>query len=190
MQRSSESTNFKPCCSAYLSSGPRISRNNNWRVACDPKSWIGFDGALCGECAALVKVRDNGGTCSDFRALQGLSCSSALDDSRNQCNLDAPCEGCDHNFGSTTGDICKCNTNSVAPPTLATSLSPTLSQATQSTPPVVACDRESWIGYECTGSVRHWSTSETKAVLARTSSVYRDLPVLQLGTTKITTGTA
>ena len=38
---------------------------------CNPSDWQGYDGETCGECSALVKVRDHGGTCAAFCALQG-----------------------------------------------------------------------------------------------------------------------
>ena len=36
-------------------------------ATCDPSSWTGYDGVTCGECAALVNVRDNGGSCSKIK---------------------------------------------------------------------------------------------------------------------------
>ena len=92
---------------------------------CDPASWIGFDGELCGECAALVNIEDNGHTCSAFCGMQGLTCSGAWDvKKKNKCSLDAARLGCEHYFGATSDAICQCRdppkaptSNPVAPPT-------------------------------------------------------------------------
>ena len=43
-------------------------------TVCTPSTWIGHKRTQCGHCAAVVNVRDNGGTCSAFCKLQGLSC--------------------------------------------------------------------------------------------------------------------
>jgi hypothetical protein len=80
-------------------------------ATCDPSSWTGYDGVTCGECAALVNVRDNGGSCSSFCELQGLSCSRAWDGTTDEeCSLDAPQLGCDYVFESsgTSDGVCEC----------------------------------------------------------------------------------
>eukprot|EP00964_Phaeocystis_antarctica_P065282 scaffold39359_cov69-Phaeocystis_antarctica.AAC.2 len=77
---------------------------------CAPEAWVGYDGETCGECAALVKVRDNGGTCAGFCSLQGLDCVEGWDDETdNECSLGAAVKACDHSFGVGTSDaVCKC----------------------------------------------------------------------------------
>ena len=73
---------------------------------CDPSSWSGYDGRVCGPCSALVYY---GGNCSAFCALQGLSCVQSWDDTTgDECSLDAPKMSCDHNFGGTSDAICEC----------------------------------------------------------------------------------
>merc|ERR1711939_753748 len=47
---------------------------------CDPASWTGYDGSVCGDCSAVVKVRDNGGTCQEYCSKQGLGCIDSWDD--------------------------------------------------------------------------------------------------------------
>ena len=74
-----------------------------------PYKWVGYAGKTCGECAALVKVRDNGGTCTGFCALQGLVCTEGWDDETgNECSHDATRQHCDHHYGTTSDAICKC----------------------------------------------------------------------------------
>ena len=81
-------------------------------ATCDPSSWTGYDSVTCGECAALVNVRENGGSCSSFCELQGLSCSRAWDDTTDeeQCSFDARQLGCDYVFESsgTSVGVCEC----------------------------------------------------------------------------------
>ena len=80
-----------------------------------PSTWVGYDGKTCGECAALVKVRDNGGTCEGFCSRQGLSCVEGWDDETNeQCSAGATVRPCDHSYGSTSDAICKCGDASAA----------------------------------------------------------------------------
>ena len=87
---------------------------------CTPASWTGYDhgaGQVCGDCAALVNVRDNGGTCSEFCSRQGLSCSDAWDDTtEEQCSLDAPRLGCSHQFSYTSDAICQCAAGTLQDP--------------------------------------------------------------------------
>ena len=79
-------------------------------ATCDPSSWTGYDGVTCGDCAALVDVRDNGGSCSRFCELQGLACLTAWDDTTgDECSLDAPQLGCDYVFDSTSDGVCVCS---------------------------------------------------------------------------------
>ena len=74
-----------------------------------PYKWVGYAGKTCGECAALVKVRDNGGTCTGFCALQGLVCTEGWDDETGgECSHDATRQHCDHHYGTTSDAICKC----------------------------------------------------------------------------------
>ena len=76
---------------------------------CAPDAWIGYDGKTCGECSALVKVRDNGGTCAGFCSLQGLACVEGWDDeTNNQCSIGAEVKSCDHSYGRTSDAICSC----------------------------------------------------------------------------------
>ena len=80
--------------------------------SCSPSSWIGYDGVVCGDCSAIVKVRDNGGTCEQYCAEQGLSCVTAWDDTTNNaCSLSATRLGCSHSFslGGTSDGICECS---------------------------------------------------------------------------------
>ena len=82
---------------------------------CSPPDWTGYKGPVCGPCSALVKVRDNGGTCKAFCAKQGLACINAWDDTTsNQCSKDAQKLGCSHTFSSTKDAICECNSESTA----------------------------------------------------------------------------
>jgi hypothetical protein len=91
---------------------------------CAPETWVGYDplDPTCGECAALVQVRDNGGTCASFCSLQGLACVEGWDDLSNQCNYGATVQPCNHIFiSSTTGEatsdaICKCAPSSLPSP--------------------------------------------------------------------------
>ena len=74
-----------------------------------PDQWIGYDGNTCGECAALVDVRDNGGNCNGFCELQGLSCVEAWDDEvGEQCSFGARIQSCEYTFGGSSDAICKC----------------------------------------------------------------------------------
>jgi len=76
---------------------------------CQVEQWKGYDGKRCGDCAALVNVRDNGGTCKEFCAIQSLTCADAWDDVQGeQCSPSAPRLGCDHKFTGTTDGICDC----------------------------------------------------------------------------------
>ena len=76
---------------------------------CTPDAWIGYNGKTCGECAALVNVRDNGGTCAGFCLLQGLACVEGWDDKTNdQCSIGAEVKSCDHSYGRTSDAICSC----------------------------------------------------------------------------------
>ena len=87
-------------------------------AACSPRSWTGFDNEVCGSCAALVKVRDNGGDCSTFCARQGLGCVQAWDDTDDECSFDAPKLSCYHNFppGGSSDAICECDPHIAPPP--------------------------------------------------------------------------
>ena len=77
-----------------------------------PDKWVGYAGKTCGECAALVKVRDNGGTCTGFCALQGLACIEGWDnETGGDCSHDATRQHCDHHYGTTSDAICKCTQN-------------------------------------------------------------------------------
>ena len=93
---------------------------------CAPEAWVGYDGETCGECAALVKVRDNGGTCAGFCSLQGLDCVEGWDDETdNECSLGAAVKACDHSFGVGTSDaVCKCGQPPDDPPQPPTSPPP------------------------------------------------------------------
>ena len=80
-----------------------------------PTTWTGYEDddhrVICGESAAIVEVRDNGGTCAKFCELQVLTCTAAHDDTDdNQCSNSAPQLGCDHFFASdgTSDAICDC----------------------------------------------------------------------------------
>eukprot|EP00964_Phaeocystis_antarctica_P079714 scaffold49697_cov33-Phaeocystis_antarctica.AAC.1 len=74
-----------------------------------PDQWIGYDGKTCEECAALVHVRANGGSCLAFCDLQGLTCVKAWDDEINEeCSPDAAVQDCDFNWVGTSDAICKC----------------------------------------------------------------------------------
>ena len=77
-----------------------------------PDKWVGYAGRTCGGCAALVKVRDNGGTCAGFCSLQGLFCVHGWDDETGgYCSFDASVQSCDHHYGGTSDAICKCTEN-------------------------------------------------------------------------------
>jgi hypothetical protein len=91
--------------------GPRFACST-----CDPPGWIGYDGKTCGGCAALVNLRDNGGTCSDFCTLQNLTCVEGWDDETNgECSVGATVQPCDHDYGSTNDyAICSCASPSLA----------------------------------------------------------------------------
>ena len=94
--------------SSILASSPNAS------AACFPPTlWTGFDKKVCGACAALVNVRDNGGDCSTFCARQGLGCVQAWDDIDNEeCSFDAPKLSCFHSFAGGTSDaICECGSS-------------------------------------------------------------------------------
>ena len=83
---------------------------------CAPEAWVGYDGETCGECAALVKVRDNGGTCTGFCSLQGLNCVEGWnDETGGYCSFDATVQPCDHHYASTSDAICKCTQDAVTP---------------------------------------------------------------------------
>ena len=74
-----------------------------------PDQWIGYDGKTCGDCAALVHVRANGGSCRAFCDLQGLACVKAWDDEINEdCSPDATVQDCDSTFGGSSDAICEC----------------------------------------------------------------------------------
>jgi len=78
---------------------------------CAPSAWTGYDGQTCGGCSALVNIRDNGGTCEAFCAIQGLPCVDGWDDERSeQCSLGAARLGCDASFGDSSDAICQCST--------------------------------------------------------------------------------
>ena len=78
-------------------------------TVCDPAQWQGYDHQTCGTCSALVNVRDNGGTCADYCAIQGLPCLQAWDDVAGEtCSPDSPHLGCDHIFTGTSDGICEC----------------------------------------------------------------------------------
>jgi len=101
---------------------------NTKPLVCNPSSWIGFHGRACGECAALVKIRRNGGTCSAYCANQGLTCVDGWDDeTNNKCSLDATRMGCDHSFGSTSDAICECGVEESPKSRRSLIASPTLS---------------------------------------------------------------
>ena len=54
-------------------------------------------------------MRDNGGTCTGFCALQGLVCTEGWDDETGgECSHDATRQHCDHHYGTTSDAICKC----------------------------------------------------------------------------------
>ena len=75
---------------------------------CNPSAWTGHR-ETCGDCAALVGVRDNGGVCEAFCELQGLGCVQSWDDeTQNECSPGATRRSCDYNFGSTSDAICEC----------------------------------------------------------------------------------
>ena len=77
---------------------------------CNPASWMGYDGQVCGDCSALVKVRDNGGTCKEYCSRQDLSCSDSWDDTTGeQCSMNAPRRGCSYQWTSTSDAICECD---------------------------------------------------------------------------------
>ena len=78
-------------------------------LGCTPSAWVGFDGQSCGGCAALVEVRDNGGSCAVFCARQGLGCLDGWDDTTDEsCSVGAARVGCSHQFTSTSDGICEC----------------------------------------------------------------------------------
>ena len=63
----------------------------------------------CGECSALVNVRDNGGTCEGFCSLQGLACIEGRDDeNEEECSPEAAVRSCSYNFPGTSDAICEC----------------------------------------------------------------------------------
>ena len=81
-----------------------------------PDKWVGYAGKTCGGCAALVKVRDNGGTCTGFCSLQGLNCVEGWnDETGGYCSFDATVQPCDHHYASTSDAICKCTQDAVTP---------------------------------------------------------------------------
>merc|ERR1711935_654868 len=72
-------------------------------------------------CAGLVKVRENGGTCTGFCSLQGLFCVEGWDDETGgYCSFDATVQPCDHHYGSTSDAVCKCSQDAVVPVALTT----------------------------------------------------------------------
>ena len=81
--------------------------------SCDaPDKWIGYGHVNCGECTALVFLRDNGGdgTCGTFCGIQGLGCVEGYDAPvKNQCILKkASSKACTYNFKAHTA-VCKCS---------------------------------------------------------------------------------
>ena len=82
---------------------------------CDPATWTGYDGSVCGDCSAVVNVRDNGGTCEEYCSKQGLSCVDAWDDTTDeQCSLTATRKGCSFSWSITTDAICECSAGTFA----------------------------------------------------------------------------
>ena len=76
---------------------------------CAPEGWVGYDRVTCGECSALVNVRDNGGTCEGFCSLQGLACIEGRDDeNEEECSPEAAVRSCSYNFPGTSDAICEC----------------------------------------------------------------------------------
>ena len=76
---------------------------------CKPESWSGYNGKSCGDCSALVKVEDYGGSCSKYCSAQGLSCLDGWDDVVPEtCSLSAEKQGCDHVWQETSDAICQC----------------------------------------------------------------------------------
>ena len=75
--------------------------------SCDPASWVGYDGATCGACAAVVET--NSGTCTTLCEQQGLSCTDAWDDQGDQCTENTPHHGCSYVWAGTSDAICQCN---------------------------------------------------------------------------------
>ena len=108
---------------------------NTKPLTCDPSSWTGFDGRVCGECAALVRIDMYDGTCSAYCAGQGLTCIDGWDDKTNgRCSLDAERMGCEHDFGRTSDAICECGaTEHPMGPTSSPIVTPTLSPGSQLT---------------------------------------------------------
>ena len=83
-------------------------------AACAPGNWPGYDGVTCGDCAALVNVRENGGTCEAFCARQGLGCVASWDDwADEQCSLFVPRQGCNTVYNDTSDAICECTTQAL-----------------------------------------------------------------------------
>ena len=81
---------------------------------CNPASWMGYDGQICGGCSALVNVQDNGGTCEEYCSRQGLSCSDSWDDTTGeQCSMNAPRRGCSYQWTNVDA-ICECTPGALA----------------------------------------------------------------------------
>ena len=86
-------------------------------VCGDVEAWVGYDGKLCGDCAALVNVRNSGSTCEGFCFLQGRACVEGWDDETDeQCSLGATVRPCSHDYGGTSDAICKCGGSLPPPP--------------------------------------------------------------------------